>query len=385
MKASYQINSDTLSISAFGLYFVFNFIDRGISNIFLLLTLFLCLINYKTLIKSIKANGNLVVCVILFSTYISFAGYYHNAPLHELDNYYRFLLLLPLLALSLNERYIPIVIFICASAGLIHAINVNAFFDDTFRLQGTSSTAITYANMCASLMMACLYYLFYKSRKSYLLALSALIFFTLLLLTETRGPMIGVIFASIYFVFSLKRSNKFKFNLKASLLFLFIFFVTIVIVPNPLGERLKEVENINLNEPLKTSHYYLRERVFYNVFGLEEIKKNYFKGVGPQNIEKLMRQSLKNKNIDNIKPFDHLHNDLLDIALKFGITSIFLLFLIYFFIINPNNRDNKVLLTILMIMLVSSQLTQSHFAHHQAISFFITLFYLFQDRTKLYK
>jgi O-antigen ligase len=383
VKVSHQNHLNTLSLSAFGLYFVFNFIDRSMSNIFLLATLALCLVNYKTLIKSITANCNLVVCVILFSTYISFAGYYHNVPLHELDNYYRFLLLLPLLALSLNERYIPIVIFICAAAGLIHAINTNVFFDNTFRLQGTSSTAITYANMCATLMMVCLYYLFYKGRKSYLLALSALIFLTLLLLTETRGPIIGIVFTSIYFALSLKSSNKIKVNLKVPLLFLFIFLVTIVIVPNPLGERLKEFKNINLNEPLKTSHYYLRERIYYNIFGLEQIKNNYFKGVGPQNIKKLMRESLKNNNIDNIRTPDHLHNDLLDITLKFGITSIFLLFLMYFFIINPSNRDDKVLLTILMIMLVSSQLTQSQFAHHQAISFFITLFYLLQSKDNL--
>jgi O-antigen ligase len=93
-----------------------------------------------------------------------------------------------------------------------------------------------------------------------------------------------------------------------------------------------------------------------------------------------MSQSLKMKNIDKIIPTDHLHNDFLDITVKFGITSLILLFLIYFCIIKTKNKEHKILLNILMIMLLSSQLTQSQFAHHQAITFFITLFYLLRER-----
>ena len=248
---------ETLSLSAFSLYFIFNFIDRSISNIFLLLALLLCIINYKSLYEAIKANGQLVLSVIAFTLYISFAGYYHNSPLNELDNYYRFILLLPLLSLSLNEKHVVSVISICAAVGLMHAIDVNAFFDDTFRLHGTSNVVITYANMCATLLMISMYYIFYKNNKSYLLIISAFIFLTLLLLTETRGPFIGIIIISIYLVFILKNRTENRFNFMTPLILIFIFIVSIISIPNPLGDRFKEMTKINLAEPLDTSNYYL--------------------------------------------------------------------------------------------------------------------------------
>ena len=371
---------ETLSLSAFSLYFIFNFIDRSISNIFLLLALLLCIINYKSLYEAIKANGQLVLSVIAFTLYISFAGYYHNSPLNELDNYYRFILLLPLLSLSLNEKHVVSVISICAAVGLMHAIDVNAFFDDTFRLHGTSNVVITYANMCATLLMISMYYIFYKNNKSYLLIISAFIFLTLLLLTETRGPFIGIIIISIYLVFILKNRTENRFNFMTPLILIFIFMVSIISIPNPLGDRFKEMTKINLAEPLDTSNYYLRNRAYFISYGIEELQTNYFKGVGPQNIRDRMSQSLKMKKIDKIIPTDHLHNDFLDITVKFGITSLILLFLIYFCIIKTKNKEHKILLNILMIMLLSSQLTQSQFAHHQAITFFITLLYLLRGR-----
>ena len=380
MKALENNLLETLSLSAFSLYFIFNFIDRSISNIFLLLALLLCIINYKSLYEAIKANGQLVISIIAFTLYISFAGYYHNSPLNELDNYYRFILLLPLLSLSLNEQHVVSVISICAAVGLMHAIDVNAFFDDTFRLHGTSNVVITYANMCATLLMICMYYILYKNNKSYLLIISAFIFLTLLLLTETRGPFIGIIIISIYLVFILKNRIENRFNFMTPLLLIFIFTVSIISIPNPLGDRFKEMTKINLAEPLDTSNYYLRNRIYFIIYGMEELQTNYFKGVGPQNIRDRMSQSLKTKNIDKIIPTDHLHNDFLDITVKFGITSLILLLLIYFCIIHTKNKEHKILLNILMIMLLSSQLTQSQFAHHQAITFFITLFYLLQGR-----
>lgn len=372
---------ETLSLSAFGLYFIFNFIDRSISNIFLLTALLLCIINYKSLYDAIKVNGQLVLSIIVFTFYISFAGYYHNSPLSELDNYYRFILLLPLLSLSLNEQHVVGVISLCAGIGLMHAIDVNAFFDDTFRLHGTSNVVITYANMCATLLIICMYYIFYKNNKSYLLVISAFIFLTLLLLTETRGPFIGVIITSIYLSFLLRNKIEKRFNFMIPLTLLFIFIVSIISIPNPLGDRFKEMTKINLAEPLDTGNYYLRHRVYFILYGLEELQTNYFKGIGPQNVYNRMSQSLKTKNIDKITPADHLHNDFLDITVKFGITSLILLFLVYFLIIKTKNKEHKILLNILMIMLLSSQLTQSQFAHHQAITFFITLFYLLREKS----
>jgi len=201
-------------------------------------------------------------------------------------------------------------------------------------------------------------------------------------LTETRGPIIGIIFVFVYLTFVLKRDQETKLNFKTPLMILSILLVSIIVMPNPLGERLKDVSNINLSEPLETESYYLRERVYYLVYGIEEIKDNYIIGVGPQNVQNRMSESLKLKKIDRLKSADHLHNDFLDIILKFGLISIILLFFIYFTLINSKNNQYNILLNILMIMFLSSQLTQSQFAHHQAITFFITLFYILQSKNK---
>ena len=371
---------EILSSGSFAIYFIFNFIDRSISNIFLLIALFICLVNYQRLLIVIRANYKLVISVFVFSFYISFAGFYHNSAISELDNYYRFLLLLPLLSISFNERYAAIILLICAIAGLMHAIYVNAFFDNSFRLHGTSNNAITFGHMCATLSMICIYYIFYKHHKPLINATSAIIFLILLFLTETRGPIIGIFFVFIYLAFVLKRNIESELNFKTPLFVLSILLVSIMIIPNPLGERLKDIGNINLSEPLKTDSHYLRERAYYIAYGIEEIKDNYVKGVGPQNVQKRMSESLELQNIDRIKSVDHLHNDFLDIILKFGFISIILLFFIYFFLINKKNKEHSILLNILMIMLLSSQLTQSQFAHHQAITFFIALLYLLQSK-----
>jgi hypothetical protein len=79
---------ENLSLGSFTLYFIFNFIDRGIGNIFLLITLIICLINYKALYNVILENIQLAITIIAFSFYISVVGFYHDSPLNELDNYY---------------------------------------------------------------------------------------------------------------------------------------------------------------------------------------------------------------------------------------------------------------------------------------------------------
>ena len=91
-KKYFNING--LQITSFVLYFIFNFIARDIGNIFLLLTLIFCLIDYRSLYKVLIVNAKLVTAVVLFTIYICVMAYYHSSPLNELDNYFRLLLLL---------------------------------------------------------------------------------------------------------------------------------------------------------------------------------------------------------------------------------------------------------------------------------------------------
>ncbi len=388
MKITKYKVSENIALISFSLYFVFNFYDRSISNIFLLLCLAFCLVSYKNLYFTLKANSQLVKAIIIFTVYISVLAVYHKTPISELDNYYRFLLLLPLILITLNENRIKILIFVCAVLGMIHAFYNGAFYGinlypvNVYRYEGTSSVAITYANMCATLFVMCLYYIFYRNDKSFINITSTIIFLVLFILTETRGPIIGIILTLLYMAYAIRCNNKNNINSSGPIVFLFVFLVLLTIVPNPIFERIQIVLESNLENPSKIVNASIRERTYFLNFGIDKIKNHYLFGIGPQNTQSSMSESLESQGITNITASDHIHNEFLDIILKFGVVSIVLLFLIYFSIVTVKNTEDRVLLTVVMIMLLSSQLTQSQFAHHQAITFFISIFYIFMPKIR---
>ena len=65
--------------------------------------------------------------------------------------------------------------------------------------------------------------------------------------------IIGIIIGFVYLAFKLKSHTRSKLSFKVPLIALTILLVSVVAIPNPFGERLKEMTNINVNEPLKTS------------------------------------------------------------------------------------------------------------------------------------
>ena len=85
-------------------YIVFNFINRDMSNFFLIAVLILCIVDYENLIGNLRNNKDIVLVVVAFSLWVSIVGYFHSTPLHEMDNYYRFLMLLPLLSINFRKR-----------------------------------------------------------------------------------------------------------------------------------------------------------------------------------------------------------------------------------------------------------------------------------------
>ena len=360
-------------------YYIFNFIDRGISNIFLLLVLVFCLIDYKRLYEHIKDLWLLVIVIILFSVWLTIIGAYHESPMHELDNYYRFLLLMPLLIISIKNQQLILILNICALGAFGHLFWTYTG-GDIGRYTGTSSNAITYANLCALFFIMCIYFYFDKKHRSVYLLLSGLVFLLILVLTQTRGPLIGIIFSFIYLIF-ITRS-------RLLIAVASIIFISLIFIPNPLSDRVKIISKINNHSNIKPNNVQIisesrsiNERVFYLQYGLERLKNHFMFGIGPHHLEKEMLDYTEKNNI-NIQARDHLHNEFLDISVKFGIPALILLLLIYFVLYKSSDKDNRVMMNLLLIMLMSSQLTQSQFAHHQAITFFIVLAYLINKPNK---
>jgi len=373
LQFNWKLNLPNIQLLSISSYFVFNFINRDISNIFLLLALLLCLIDYKRLYESIKEQRVLIFTIILFSVWISLIGIFHQSPMHELDNYYRFLLLIPLLMLTVKDHQLVVMLNICALGALSHLLWAYVT-DDIGRYKGTASNAITYANLCTLFFIMCIYFYFVKKNHSINLLLSGLVFLFILVITQTRGPLIGIIFSLVYLIITTRS--------RLLVAFTSIFFISLIFIPNPLSERVKIISEINSESntdygkvQLLRESQSINERLFYLQYGLEKLKNHFMFGIGPHNLEKEMLGYTERNNI-NIKARDHLHNEFIDINLKFGIPSLILLLLIYFTLHKSSDKDNQVMINLLLITLISSQLTQSQFAHHQAITFFIVLAFL---------
>ena len=376
---NWKSSLNSIQLMSISTYFIFNFVDRGVSNIFLLLALVFCLIDYKRLYAHIEEHRILVIFIILLSFWVTCIGVYHQSPIHELDNYYRFFLLIPLLIITIKEQQLILILNICALGALGHLFYIY-IGGDIGRYQGTSSNAITYANLCALFFIKCIYFYFIKKYHSIYLLLSSLVFLLMLILTQTRGPLIGIIYSFIYLLFITR--SRLLVTLTS------VIFMSLIFIPNPLSDRVKIISKINNHSNIKPNNVQIisesrsiNERVFYLQYGLERLKNHFMFGIGPHHLEKEMLDYTEKNNI-NIQARDHLHNEFLDISVKFGIPALILLLLIYFVLYKSSDKDNRVMMNLLLIMLMSSQLTQSQFAHHQAITFFIVLAYLINKPNK---
>ena len=160
------------------------------------------------------------------------------------------------------------------------------------RFSGSSNGAITYANMCATLFIVCIYLIFHKNIRSITLFASTIVFFMLMVLTGTRGPVIGIIIALLYLTFTRYKINEGRgFSAKTANAYISSDSLN---YPHtkPLSERLKEMKQINFEKPLEIKSKSLRERLYYLDFGTTHLSENYLIGIGPQNLESHMSKSL---------------------------------------------------------------------------------------------
>lgn len=355
------------------LYFSFNFFDRSISNIALLLCLLLSILDYKVLYESLKNVKRLIISIILFSSWITVSGYINDVPLNELDNYYRFLLLIPLLSVNISVPTMIRVLFASSVFALVHFLLF--YFNHShegLRYSGTSSVTITYSNIASIMLVLSIYLLSIYNinhRQKIMCVLTALIFIVLIIYSGSRGPMFGII-ASILLLIILKRSI---LLLSVSSVVLIAILSTSNIMSNRIDD-LYQLESLEINEIKYRS---LRERVYYNKSGTELIKDNYLFGIGPQNLVSNLESQMIKDNIRTVRAQNHLHNEFLDISVKYGVLTLLLLILIYYYFVSLSK--NKEISLSIIILLITSQVFQSHFAHHQAITFYIIILVLLMN------
>lgn len=379
----------------FYLFILFNFINRDISNILLIILLLISLI----LIKSNSTHKNIinssfVIISCLFVICILLNTIALDGDISQIDTYSRLLLLLPIYFMFSNKlfssdlffKYILYTIYI----SFIYYLVDKYIYGYDGRYMGSSNTSITFANMIIIMNLFILINIsdkFLKNKSSIkFLAprfIAILLTFFLWGETESRGAFIGYIFALIpMFILFKKHSIKI---LAIIVLLLPIIFVTGI--PDRIINTYYSLNSINIDMledsiEFNTSE---NERIYYIKFAYKKMIENPLYGIGPTNYEFEMEKDLRKNNLA-INFRSHAHNEFLDIGSKFGIMSLILYILLLISTLYIFIKNKDFLFAKIGIVTISSNIgfmmTQSQFAHHQSTVFFLLLLYLALSQTR---
>ena len=339
----------------------------------------------------------LIYSFTCFSVMIFAFSAYHSSSLNEVDNYSRFLLLLPiyfyLRTININSKYLVYTILI---SSLLSFGSVLMIYDDAAgnmsipgRFNPISSSALTFGNLNMTLFILLLGCWIFRDKlklSSFLLLLGLFVSFLSWGLTHTKGSILGLAIVLIY----LNVINKFfrVFSLCIILL------GTFIVSSTELNQRFKVFINDTIlllhGESVMSENIDLsvRERVFYYQSAIDIIKNNPLDGIGFDSFENYLEQKKVDQNL-NLRTSDHAHNEFLDIALKTGLIglSIFLILLIsiYKFFNTSSSKNSQYsffecLGKITLLSQTGFMLTQSQLAHHQSTVFFIILILIFASQ-----
>ena len=365
-------------------FFFLTFIDRNLSNISLLLVLFLCLSVFH--VKDLALTKPPIVFIFIFFASLFLNRLYYDTEFNEYDNYSRLIICLPIYYYFIKNPINPsflVHLIIASSLGIIIkfilAADVSMFAG---RYLGSSSSAITYANMIMTIIILLMYTIILnKTSLVYRILIASILILFLVFIwsqTLTRGSLIGLILSSILIILWNEKSRVIMFFSTSVLLFL--------IYLSPVGDRIDNffvnLNNINFStiENSTIENRSLNQRFAYSIFAIENIMKNPTMGIGASNVEQAMTDDFRNEKGILVAVADHVHNEYLDIALKFGLISLVIFIIIWISIILDFIRFKKNHLSCALVLTVISHmgymLTQSVFAHHQATVFFIILLYV---------
>jgi len=369
----------------FYLFLIFNFINREISNILLVVLLGLCFYTlFKNKIVLDKYDKRIISYVVLFSLWIIVINYYHSAPTRHIDDYIRYLFLLPIYLVFVksnnNIAILKFVLKICALCVVGHYLYSHNFLEFN-RYMGTSSTSISYAYIVGMLALISFYILLEDHKKNiydYFLVMSTIILFYICFLLESKGVFLSLTICLLIMVFFNRHHNKGK-------LILFVGIILVTFFNTTLIDRFSKMYKfldlyLNNNPNVSTKVIYRNDESTYTrlkmlEYGIDTVKINPIAGIGANKLEEDLFSKFKEYDIKTTITFDHLHNDLIDIPAKFGLPALLLILLIYYslmrkFIITRNRIGYLILLYFIL-----SQLTQSHYTHNQPIVFTICFLY----------
>ena len=400
LQKDYALNSFMRVIGVYSifLFFTLNLITPdGLNSVALILTIISIL--YITLYKkNILLNSNekllVLISLLIFYFFISSAAY-HVSNLREIDNYVRFLFIIPVYIFLRDIRFKPIFIFniINISSILIGLFALYLYVSgEQNRVYGFTSTATIYSNISMlHFLFSFILFLYAKNTSTSILLPSAGIIFALLavILSASRGPLLAI---PLVFLFIIMNNKVLLFRVK----YIVLGFITILFllystgISNRIIDGYNDLRSQNLNN-LTTSWKStgsITPRLIIWQGTINMIKEKPYWGVGLDNFnQNLVNQIEANKipaiRIDPSNPsagFNHGHNQYLDIFAKtgfFGFIIFFLFIFIYFRIFYKalSYKKDTMIFGILGITTVLSyfafMLTHVVLAHQHSILFML--------------
>jgi len=344
--------------------------------------------------------------IILMSSYfilyfIPFvhALYFHTS-LSETDNYLRFLLVIPLYIL-IREIDLDIYEFMNILYISSIVIGITAFYflltDNLTQLRGFTSSSTIFGNISFLFaMMSILSFNYYiKFNKNYLLpSLAILLSLFAWTLTASRGPLIALIFISIFYLLKYPKIS-FKVLFPRVFIILMLFITTLIIfsnIPNRISQAYYSTYNYVFDDK---SHTWKQKDSLIPRYIIWEgsaimIKKNTFTGVGLNNFNLELNKLITNKSIPPVRNdlnnptagMNHAHNQYLDIFAKTGIFGF--LSLLFFLIMNfynfkdglkHKNEDCEyfAMIGLTIIIVYSSYMFTHTILSHQQSTLFMTV------------
>ena len=339
------------SLILIALYFLLNLITpNGLSIICLLLTIISIyyIIFCKRKIVMNVDEKILISLLLLIFYFILSSSISHNSNLRELDNYTRFLLVIPFYLFLRDIKIKPELIFniINISSILIGLYALYALLvDGQGRIYGYTSTATIYGNISMLHFFFSFILFNYNKNSSKTVTLSLLgMLFALLavMLSGSRGSLLAIPFV---FLFFLIKNKVFLFNAK----YIVITLLTVILLSYLSGMSNRVIDGYNdmklsNNSQLSTSWKStgsIIPRIIVWKGSINMIKEKPYSGVGLDKfnenlVKQINKQEIPSIRIDFKNPsagFNHAHNQYLDLFAKTGIFGliIFLLILSIYF------------------------------------------------------
>ncbi len=393
-------------------YFVTNFIDRDISNIFLVILLAISIFNVlRTQVTLCIYEKYIFTTVLLLILYLIIYTSIFQTSFSDIDNYSRFLILIPMYLLFKDFR----LSYETFSDGVrICSLAIAGTFIFNYVVYGNIAHFLNLASVkitTAGLLMTVLLLLIFDTVRNKTSALTKLINIILILFLsiliskiQTRGVYIGLILALVPLILYLK-NNLWSFKSKVTVgIFLVSLFGVLYI--NSAFDRFSVITPVKFtenNQPLSIMSIInnmeessARSRLYYYYFSIKTLYENPMIGLGSRKFEDALEDAVRND--DELSSFihinDHAHNQFIDISVNYGLTGLVLFIVIILLsysalIMKGQKNEYSYIGCIILLTNVGYMMTQSIFSHSQGSTFFIILLYLAlansTERSKLHK